>query len=151
MESALGIASHFIEKSFQEDIRLTNMQLQKMVYIANGFYLALKEKPLVNENVEAWSYGPVIRPLYDSLRVFGSGRITNNLLSLYSSPVNLSDSDIKAVLEFTWKACKDKDGIQLSNWSHKEDSPWTKAVQEQKPIIPNEYMIDYFKKFLKKK
>lgn len=148
MESALSIAGYFIEKSFQEGIRLTNMQLQKMVYIANGLYLGLTSERLIKEEVEVWNYGPVIKPLYDSLKTFGSGKITVNIPGSYSAPVNLDDNNKNAVLDFTWKACKDKDGIQLSNWSHKDDSPWTKAYRENKSIIPDGYMIDYFKKFV---
>lgn len=147
--SSLSVAGKFIQNSFSENIGLTNMQIQKMVYIANGLYLALTNKPLIYDNVEAWSYGPVISNLYNKLKEFGSGYITVDKLTSYSDPVP-KDDDINKVIEFTWEACKKADGIKLSNWTHAPDSPWTKAVNNRQHIIPNEYMAEYFKKFIKK-
>jgi len=146
--SALSVAGKFVDNSFANNTRLTNMQIQKMVYIANGLYLALTGNPLINEDVEAWSYGPVIRPLYNELKEFGSGYVTKNLLGLYCDDVPQNEK-IKEVLDFTWKATKNSDGIKLSNWSHAPESPWTKAVQNHMNVIPNDYMIEYFKRFTK--
>lgn len=147
--SALSVAGKFIENSFEENIRLTNMQLQKMVYVANGMYLASTGGPLISEQVEVWNYGPVIRPLYNELKQFGSGYVTTNLISLYNDSIPSGNEKIKKVLDFTWRACKNADGIKLSNWSHAPDSPWTRASGEKKTIIPNEYMENYFKRFVK--
>ena len=52
------------------------MHLQKLVYLAHGWTLAVTGDPLVEDRFEAWDYGPVIRKLYDALRSFGSGPIT---------------------------------------------------------------------------
>jgi len=146
--SARSVAAKFIDNSLAEDLRLTNMQVQKMVYIANGLYLALKGEPLIREEVKVWNYGPVIEDLYHSLKIYGNGYVTNNLLFTYNDPLP-NDADIDTVMNFTWESCKNLDGIQLSNWTHKDDSPWTKASKEHKKIIPNEYMEEFFKKFIK--
>ncbi|OQY42717.1 MAG: hypothetical protein B6240_13665 [Desulfobacteraceae bacterium 4572_87] len=45
---------------------ISNLKLQKLVYYAQGFYLALYDEPLFNEPIEAWTHGPVIRELYRS-------------------------------------------------------------------------------------
>jgi uncharacterized phage-associated protein len=47
------------------------MKLIKTVFIAHGFYLASKDKPLVNEFVQAWKYGPVIDSVYHEFKGLG--------------------------------------------------------------------------------
>lgn len=60
MYSPVQIANKFITLGNQHHNPLTHMQLQKLTYIAHGYYLALTGKPLLNECVSAWKYGPVI-------------------------------------------------------------------------------------------
>ena len=54
---------------------ISNMKLQKLVYYAQGFYLALYGKPLFPERIEAWDQGPVIPELYRRFEKFGAKAI----------------------------------------------------------------------------
>src|ERR1700722_15331022 len=74
--SAKTIANAFWSKANNEHRPLTNMQLQKLVYFANGWNLALWKEPLIKENVKAWTFGPVIPPLYNALKKYGNGEVT---------------------------------------------------------------------------
>lgn len=58
--------------------------------------------------------------------------------------------DKKAIraIDDAWTVGKDIDGIQLSNWTHKKDSPWTKAKERNLSVIPNEDMTSYFRNFI---
>ena len=63
--SAKAIANAFLQRAFNEKKAIGQLKLQKLVYIAHGYYLALTGgNPLVNEPFEAWDYGPVNRTLY---------------------------------------------------------------------------------------
>ena len=42
--------------------------LMKLVYIAHGWTLALIDRPLVSDQIEAWRYGPVIPGIYHDFR-----------------------------------------------------------------------------------
>ena len=76
---AAKVANEFI--SYADHLRqpLTNMQLQKLVYIAHGFYLAWRDEPLVSEEVKAWQWGPVIIPLYEALKQYGAGVVSHKI------------------------------------------------------------------------
>ncbi len=74
---AAAIANEFLDLAEKDSRKLTQMHVQKLVYFAHGWFLALKREPLVRERVEAWDYGPVIRQLYDAFRSFGSRPITD--------------------------------------------------------------------------
>ena len=60
---ALAIANYYIDKANVEDTPLDHLRLQKLVYLAHGWHLAIHGRPLIEESVEAWKYGPVIADL----------------------------------------------------------------------------------------
>ena len=43
---------------------ISNLKLQKLLYYAQGFHLAIFNKPLFNEPIEAWAHGPVVGSSY---------------------------------------------------------------------------------------
>ena len=58
-----GVANAFLKKSQKDGTIITQMKLQKLVYIAHGWMLGLSGKPLVNQEPEAWERGPVFPQL----------------------------------------------------------------------------------------
>lgn len=159
--SSFDIANYFLSRAAGEKTTISNLKLQKMVYIAHGFYLAMTEEPLLNERIEAWPYGPVINDLYHAFKKYGSGVISEPLtiaMELSNMPnfddiSNIPKEEVyfdekaRKALELTWDSCKNMDGIKLSNWTHIEGSPWKKAMDEGKTFIPDEYIKGYFKKY----
>lgn len=146
--SALNIACYFVNRSFQESEPISNMKLQKLVYIANGLYLASTGKVLIKERVEAWPYGPVVEPVYHAFKKFGNREIDENIIDCQLFFQNDFTAKEMEALKFTWDMGRQYSAIKLSNWSHEEDSPWHKAIQENSSIIPDEYIKEYFQKFL---
>lgn len=65
------IANDFISLATGEGRCLDQMQLQKLVYIANGWCLARYGCPLSLDRPEAWSFGPVFARLARSLEHYG--------------------------------------------------------------------------------
>ena len=43
----------------------SNMKLQKLLYYVQGFHIAVFNRPLFNEDIEAWMYGPVVPAVYE--------------------------------------------------------------------------------------
>lgn len=50
---------------------VTNLKLQKLAYYAQAWYLALYNKPLFDEEIQAWTHGPVIPSLYARYKAYG--------------------------------------------------------------------------------
>lgn len=50
---------------------ITHLKLQKLVYYAQAWSLALREQELFVEEFEAWTHGPVLRSLYNEFREHG--------------------------------------------------------------------------------
>ena len=74
--SAKAIANYFLELAAKHGEKVTPLKIQKLVYIAHGWHLALYEKPLVyDEFAEAWEYGPVFPSIYHEFKHFGGAPI----------------------------------------------------------------------------
>ncbi len=67
--SCFDVADYFLSKVDEEagDV-ISNLMLQKMVYYAQGFSLAVYDKPLFEEDLIAWQHGPVCVPLYQKFQ-----------------------------------------------------------------------------------
>lgn len=156
MYKATDIAHVFVQKSLEEKIPVTQMQLQKMVYFAHGLYLAYTGgQKLVEDTFEAWKFGPVVPGIYEQYRLFGSSPITESLLES-THPVHIDlNSEAQQVIDETWNALKNISGIQLSRWTHETGSAWhayyrpnTNGVVEAGIQIPDNRIIEDFKQFL---
>jgi hypothetical protein len=70
--SALTAARHMCERS---DWSLTNLKLQKMLYLAQMIYMGQFQERLINGAFEAWDYGPVLPAVYGEVKAFGGGAV----------------------------------------------------------------------------
>ena len=65
---------------------LTNLHMQKLLYLAHMYYLGANKEPLVDGDFEAWDYGPVQPKLYHYLKRYGADIIPSAALS-FAIPV----------------------------------------------------------------
>jgi uncharacterized phage-associated protein len=76
MLTVFNVADYFLSLVNSEiGDNITNLKLQKLVYYAQGFHLAMYGEPLFAEEIEAWEHGPVVPALYKKYQKFGSGEI----------------------------------------------------------------------------
>jgi uncharacterized phage-associated protein len=139
--TAAAIANYFLEKAKRDGTSLDPMKIQKLVYFAHGWNLALRNEPLIKERIEAWEYGPVIPPLYHQFKHFGNGPITEpavnyqldggkvcyRIASLNDEGESDSNQIAGQLLDRVWDVYKDFNAIQLSNMTHVDGSPWQLA------------------------
>ncbi len=68
--TAKAVADYIIHFSQDHGDLVTNLKLQKLVYYAQAWYLALYDKPLFDEELQAWISGPVQPELYDRFKSY---------------------------------------------------------------------------------
>lgn len=128
------------------------MELQKLVYFAHGWYLALTGDPLIEETVKAWNFGPVIPPLYNRLKRYGNNVVTDYIKE--KDPVTgeeipspePQDAYTRSVLSRVCQVYGHMDGVQMSYLTHKPGTPWYKIWHDNKyGEIPNELIRDHFR------
>ncbi|OTJ82543.1 Panacea domain-containing protein [Pseudomonas aeruginosa] len=76
MPSSIAVAKLILAQSNEEAGDLvSNLKLQKLVYYAQGFHLAVYDEALFTDYIEAWTHGPVVPNVYHHYKQFGSGSI----------------------------------------------------------------------------
>jgi uncharacterized phage-associated protein len=143
------VAKYFLLRAKNEKRKISNKKLQKLVYYAQAWTLALTNRPLFSEKIEAWIHGPAIPPLYRKFKKYGSKPICLDGLS--SKNFNFSNNEI---LDEVWRVYGKYDANYLEALTHQED-PWSHArdemeFQESSNIeITHESMRSYYKIKLK--
>lgn len=145
MEKTLAIsaaANYFLFLADYSERKLTNKKLQKLLYYAQAWTLALKNAPLFKEPVEAWIHGPAIPAIYRRYKKYGFGPI----------PEKGSDkipSEHKQMLDEIWMIYGKYDAEYLELLTHSEE-PWIRArhgldVDESSNVlISHESMQEFY-------
>ena len=69
------IANAFLLKAREARLSLSHLHLQKLVYFAHAWHLAIHKEPLIDETIKVWPNGPTIDSLYHELKAHGSKKI----------------------------------------------------------------------------
>lgn len=105
------------------DWQVTNLQLQKILYITQMVYLGEEGERLFDSVFQAWDHGPVAPSVYRKVRMFGSKPIKNVFFDARSF---VPGSKKRRVLS---DACRDlltmRPG-QLVEITHWADGAWAK-------------------------
>jgi uncharacterized phage-associated protein len=144
--SSLVVASFFIAKGVEDARPITNLKAQKLVYIAHGWYLGFYGKPLIEDEVEAWQYGPVIPRLYRELQRWNSQPITFfDVPNRFEEDQDTSEAIQKAkhILEQTWQKYGCFDAFKLVDLTHRPNTPWFEALFRSR--IDNDSIAQHYK------
>ncbi len=153
--SSLAIANEFLHRAREAGHAISHMQAQKLVYLAHGWCLGAGHGPLIEERFEAWNFGPVERKLYDSLKKYGSGLVTEFIKWGDDTPLNdleefpfafeqMNDFECD-LLPYIYDAYGKFHAFQLSALTHLDGTPWHKAyIRGQNRPIDNKAIEDYF-------
>lgn len=72
MQDPVDAARHLVHlaSSSLTPVPLTNLHLNKLLFYAHGWSLALTNTRLVQHSFEAWQHGPVLKPVYDAFKAY---------------------------------------------------------------------------------
>lgn len=127
------------EEAFEGGDFISNLKLQKLLYYAQGSYLGLKDEPLFNEEIEAWTYGPVVPEVYHEYKGYGSKLIDTSEM-IFSTDV-IDPEDVK-VLEEVYQVFGQYSASKLVKMTH-EETPWLST--KKNCIIEKDVIKKYFK------
>lgn len=138
------VAVYFLRLSRPElgDI-LSNLKLQKLVYYAQGFHLAMLDKPLFEEDFRAWQYGPVVESLYGDYKEYSGGAVP-----VPDAPDSMVFNKIQQdLLNEIHEVYGKYSAWRLSEMTH-EEGPWKST--NNMGVIDKMALKDYFKTQLEK-
>ena len=159
--SAKAVANYFLSKYGKHGI--TPLKIQKLVYIAHGWYMAFHDDhPLIDDEwAEAWQYGPVFASLYHEFKYRGKSPIIDLATELDTSgskmkwktpKLRLADKQTRKFLDKVWEIYGKYSGIRLSKMCHKSGSPWhdtwVNAKGRKNTNIEDDLISNYYKDLL---
>lgn len=143
MASALDVAAYFLARSNDdEDSGISNLKLQKLIYYAQGYHLAIYGSELFPEAIEAWTHGPVCPDVYHMYKQFGSATISTVVAG---NPQVLSQTQIE-FLDEVYQVFGQFSAWKLRNMTHAE-APWL-AHEADAGVIEQAELAEYFKQRL---
>lgn len=143
LTTADKVASYIICWMDEKGREISPLELQKLVYYVQAWYLAINKSSLFNDPFESWIHGPVQPELWRKYRGFGWKPI-DEIPDCPEFP-----DDVKEHIEEVMDAYGKLDGFQLEKLVHSEE-PWLNARggiscdEPSNSIIAHKSMKEYY-------
>jgi uncharacterized phage-associated protein len=152
--SAMAVANGFVKRAKEGRLAdLSPMKLQKLLFFAQSWHLALKDKtPLVDDFFARWKHGPVVPSLYHEFKEYGSSAIQDfggHLIRRDGELVKVrpivpdSDEDAWALMDRIIDVYGRFNGAQLSAMTHQEGTAWRETGPADGGVMSNEELVKY--------
>jgi uncharacterized phage-associated protein len=117
--TANHVAEALINLSHEKQDPISNLKLQKLLYYAQAWHLALYGKALFNDPIEAWVHGPVVPSIFRQYKAYRWAPVSQ--VSTESLPKKTLTH-----LEEVWRVYGKFSAGKLERLTHSEE-PWKKA------------------------
>ena len=136
------ITTDTISDFFLSKKELTPKKIQKLVYYAYAWFIALNNQSaddiqcvLFNEEPEAWVHGPVFPSLFKKYKDYYWHEVEKN-----TNGVNIENDELIHFLNQIWDTFGKYSADELEYMTHQED-PWKNARIGISPIEPSNKKI----------
>lgn len=149
MYSPLQIANKFIELGLANQTPITQMQAQKLTYIAHGISLGHRGLGILSDPVCAWRYGPVMPSLYHALKQYGKSPITKPIsLPEHFAKSEDQDSYIDGLVKNVFDTYGKYSAETLSEFTHRAGTPWDQSYNSGNTIIRDDLIKNYYQRLM---
>lgn len=148
---AIPISYHIINYSNEKKYNISNLKLQKLLYLVQAYFLATGPLPCFDDEIEAWDFGPVVPAVYHRFKQFGSGNIPkllfqNNdgrIIAVNGKDLKIASEDISKINKVVDRFSK-YSADDLVILTHHQD-PWINAYERgRSSIITKSSIKEYF-------
>ena len=151
---SLVVAEYIMRYAATKGTLFNSSKIIKLVYIAHGCHLAVHERPLINDRIDAWKHGPIIPLLYHELFIFQDQPIETYYYSGASVYGSLMDKMFEMCLSIQErniiKGVVDNYMLwtshELSELVREQNSPWDQRYNGMEGMEISDIMImKYYK------
>ena len=122
MINVLSLSNHIISLFEENEQKITNLKLQKILYYVQGYFFKKFNREAFPEEIYCWQYGPVVPIAYYEYNLFGS----KPLVSTNEDSVMLTTDESELIDKIVEK-CQNIASSSLVNKTHSE-APWKTAA-----------------------
>lgn len=122
---------------------ISNLKLQKLLYYLQGYHLAFFNQKLFDDDLHAWTYGPVVPDVYRRFKENGAMGISldpsHKEIELSAEQEDLFAQVMREYGKFS--------AVKLMEMTHIED-PWKEAIDSKEHVINLDTMKSFFSKLI---
>ena len=137
------VAAHIVNLAAERGDLIDPLKLQKLCYYAQGYSLALRQRLMFDDPIQAWEHGPVVPDVYQAYKQHGRDSIPP------SADAPELEQWRRDVIEMVYTRLGWMTSWNLRNQTHMEQ-PWRDAWRtgEHDAELPVKQMRDFFRKEL---
>ncbi len=152
---ARAIANVVLDHADALGISISHLSLQKVLFFLHGWRLRQTRRPLIRQAIEAWTYGPVIRVVYDEFKDTSDGQQLTARAKQFDlvkrkrkiAVSNFTKEEIDFIHEWTGYYAR-INAFDLMKMTHVDGGSWEKVFNEKvfSPgnIINNHWIQEHF-------
>ena len=155
MNRVLDVARYIINYSNEKGYGISNLKLQKLLYLVQAFFLINShgQQTCFNAIIEAWDFGPVVPDVYHEFKRYGGGDIpairtylegSDNSFYWATFDENIIPAEDRQLISDVVDNFKDYSATALVRLTHNQD-PWIQAYhsgENNEITVPS--IRDYF-------
>lgn len=137
--SASDIAKYVLYKCISDKLPISNLQLQKILYYIQRYFLQNMKRALFKEEIEAWPFGPVVRDVYYQYCGYGALQIKD----VEKPNIILTDSEKRAIDNIIAEK-RSVTPWELVEDTHQQGHAWDMVYKDglgYKDVIPKEVIV----------
>lgn len=133
------IAKYIINRCSKTKKSISNLKLQKMLYFVQAEFLVATDEACFKDDIEAWTYGPVVPKIYFIYKIFGSTNIPDQGDDGFSVISSQDQDRLNAIID----AAAKYSASTLVEITHRQ-SPWKNAYRRADKVIHKSEIKEYF-------
>lgn len=145
MANPLSVAHWFVQRLTNTEAgdMVTHLRVQKLLYFAQAWHLLALNRPLFEEDMQAWAHGPVVPSVFHALKEYGW-----QPLPLDGNAEGIEEDSL-GILEQVVDIYGDYSAKRLERMTHEED-PWRVTRGDLSPeercerVIPLDLIRDFY-------
>lgn len=130
----LEVARYIVNLCLKHGRPVSNLRMQKIMYLAHVYYITKQNKPLIKDDFEAWNIGPIIPEVYWEYSIYASAPI----IPFYKEDADIDSEKIKVVEKLIINLSAKKPWT-LVELTHLKDGAWDRTYrngQGNREVIP---------------
>lgn len=127
----LGVCRLIVNYSNDRGYNISNLKLQKLLYLIQAYFLVKLGKKCFDARIEAWAFGPVVPDAYQVFKQYGGCNIptiNDDRIGAIIEECDFKKEDKKIITDIV-DTFSDYSASALVTLTHRQD-PWRNAYQE---------------------
>ena len=140
---ARAVANYLLYLARIDERWFTPLHVLKLVYYCQGWAFARLDTKLFRQDIQAWQYGPVVRDVYNEVRIYVDGPVSKDIKA---NRVNFSGEE-QGLMRGVYRLYGKMRGVELISLTHLSGSPWDQVWSRRRSnhdVIPIEMIREYF-------